>query len=889
MAVVFDIGSGGFMSVPNDIDPTTKFGQSKLGREIGVTGGRTGGVGLDSTSNYEGMSPQFRKQYEESQRLKAEEARQAELDRQVKANRQAEIESQRQAGIQRQQTQLAGAYRTRQGTISAQEFRARQQSPAQERLSNVLAYQKYKGTESKYLSDVEKKAYEKYKEGGMSEAQARYSASKWRKGQEAQIKASGSFTITKEVSANEVPATKEQPVISSAKVPERIYTFRDVDLFPKYKQELWKTGRISLQSYLIYKGDVLYKKAEDKVYNLIPGNLAFSRTGFNFLNQGINIKEVFDYRIEASPTGLVLDTLKLGFFYPAMLTTPQALSTAIKTGGITPVTETQFKSLVINKGEFYNVKTMSVSRTGGLKVSSVSQQIVKDYSDDVSLGIGKGISGSKVGHTSKIDYNVYDIVGINKNLGGGRLVSNIEGVTYAKNIGTGVKGASISEDFLKIIQRRGLGGVSAYKNIPPNLKAQFNYGNVKVTRQFDTTNVVGVLNKLNVEEEVYGFIGTTNKPITRITASGISYKIYPSEINVRGIIKYGTPNKVVYFGEETRQGALSNVFQTPVLSNQLKTGVASQSLNAVTKNINALNLAATKDISRTISGFTSKPIVQSVSAQIKINADVKLNLPKLTGLATQEKSGSRFADMTGKNIYADYAGNKFNDLGTLSSRFNSDMNTLTKSNEKFSIKAISKPEQKYNQRFKGGQKSVYNTEQITKQKQLLNLNLKQPQRQSEKLKTSLRLQQKLTAKQKQNPMLPGIKLKIPKFPKEPTLIPLGLKPFKLPKQTFGKFPVMVRRFGKWKNIGFGTTKEQALFLGKRYSTSTLARSFYIPNIKQPSNVLGFRTKKEKVGQIYIQRTGKGVVSTLGSAGEKAEIKFYRGLKLKPMKMNGGRR
>ena len=106
-----------------------------------------------------------------------------------------------------------------------------------------------------------------------------------------------------------------------------------------------------------------------------------------------------------------------------------------------------------------------------------------------------------------------------------------------------------------------------------------------------------------------------------------------------------------------------------------------------------------------------------------------------------------------------------------------------------------------------------------------------------------------------------------------------LKGTSKPKKPIGKFPVYVRRFGKWKSIGFGRTREQALYKGKKYSTKTLGRSFYVPGVKPSKIVPGFRTKKEKgKGLIYIQKTGKGAISTLGSKGEKQEIKYYRKVK-----------
>jgi len=124
----------------------------------------------------------------------------------------------------------------------------------------------------------------------------------------------------------------------------------------------------------------------------------------------------------------------------------------------------------------------------------------------------------------------------------------------------------------------------------------------------------------------------------------------------------------------------------------------------------------------------------------------------------------------------------------------------------------------------------------------------------------------------------------PRTPRIPPIIPgipklnkvFAGKGFKQPKQRKGRYPVYVRRFGKWKSIGFGATPQKAIFKGKRYSKRTLGRSFYIPGVK-PIKIKGFRTKKEKIGNIFIQKTGKGLFSTLGSGGEKREIKMFRNL------------
>ena len=107
------------------------------------------------------------------------------------------------------------------------------------------------------------------------------------------------------------------------------------------------------------------------------------------------------------------------------------------------------------------------------------------------------------------------------------------------------------------------------------------------------------------------------------------------------------------------------------------------------------------------------------------------------------------------------------------------------------------------------------------------------------------------------------------------------KPFykgvSLPKLPRRRYSVFGRRFGKWKHIGFGRTPLKAFRKGQSFAKRTLGRSFYVPGAK-PLKLPGFKRKKEKKKLIYIQKPGKGVTSTLGSRGEKAEIKFFRGLK-----------
>jgi len=117
----------------------------------------------------------------------------------------------------------------------------------------------------------------------------------------------------------------------------------------------------------------------------------------------------------------------------------------------------------------------------------------------------------------------------------------------------------------------------------------------------------------------------------------------------------------------------------------------------------------------------------------------------------------------------------------------------------------------------------------------------------------------------------------PIIPRTPTFAPPTFKGGRFPKQRIKKYPTLVRRFGKWKTIALSKTPQKAIFKGQRYSKQTLGRSFYVPGSK--TLVLpGFRTKKEKgIGKIYIQKTGKGRTSTLGSFGERREIKLFQGL------------
>jgi len=145
-------------------------------------------------------------------------------------------------------------------------------------------------------------------------------------------------------------------------------------------------------------------------------------------------------------------------------------------------------------------------------------------------------------------------------------------------------------------------------------------------------------------------------------------------------------------------------------------------------------------------------------------------------------------------------------------------------------------------------------------------------------------QQKQLQKQQQKYNIASIlspTTKLPKKTKPPIPIPFRFKTSKQPKQRTGIFKVLGRRFGKFRIVGVARTPKGAFKLGKTFARKGLGRSFTIQGIKkQPFKLPGFRTKKEKIGQVYIQKTGKGLTSTLGSLGEKKEIQIFRQVKKK---------
>lgn len=105
--------------------------------------------------------------------------------------------------------------------------------------------------------------------------------------------------------------------------------------------------------------------------------------------------------------------------------------------------------------------------------------------------------------------------------------------------------------------------------------------------------------------------------------------------------------------------------------------------------------------------------------------------------------------------------------------------------------------------------------------------------------------------------------------------------FKLPKSSEsltpkGKFPVLIRRFGKFKIIGYGKTPKQAVSIGKSAVGTTLARTFKVPSFKG-FKIPGYKTKKsKKEGLVFIEPSARA----LSTKSEQKEIKIFKELRSK---------
>ena len=149
--------------------------------------------------------------------------------------------------------------------------------------------------------------------------------------------------------------------------------------------------------------------------------------------------------------------------------------------------------------------------------------------------------------------------------------------------------------------------------------------------------------------------------------------------------------------------------------------------------------------------------------------------------------------------------------------------------------------------------------------------------------------QKTRTKQKTKQILKQVSINLPRMPRQPKppRTPRIQKPpvgfafkfpkYKMPKQSKGLYPVLGRRFGKFKVVGVGKSKQQALSLGKDWASRTLGATFTVKGAKQ-RKIKGFYSKEAKEGTLYVEKIGRRLKKR---GTEVKEIQLYK--KAKPKK------
>ena len=101
-----------------------------------------------------------------------------------------------------------------------------------------------------------------------------------------------------------------------------------------------------------------------------------------------------------------------------------------------------------------------------------------------------------------------------------------------------------------------------------------------------------------------------------------------------------------------------------------------------------------------------------------------------------------------------------------------------------------------------------------------------------------------------------------------------MKRTKVPKAITrrGTFKVSVRRFGKFRPIGFGSTRREAFNIGRTRVAKTLGATFRVEGFgKMPTNIKGFKTKKSKKGLLFIEQPK----FRLSTGSELKEIQMFK--------------
>lgn len=167
--------------------------------------------------------------------------------------------------------------------------------------------------------------------------------------------------------------------------------------------------------------------------------------------------------------------------------------------------------------------------------------------------------------------------------------------------------------------------------------------------------------------------------------------------------------------------------------------------------------------------------------------------------------------------------------------------------------------------------------QTTVQKQMFSPITIQRPVQIQPTRQTTRIQQRFFYIQRQVPRIsPVIRTKlIPRTPTKlmPPFAPFKFKTAKPTKQEKELFPVLVRRRGEFKIVGYGKTPMEAMDIGKEIVSKTLARTFKVPGTSA-KQLPGYKTKVTPRGVKFIEPSKRA----LGTPTELKEIQMYKGLK-----------
>jgi hypothetical protein len=300
-----------------------------------------------------------------------------------------------------------------------------------------------------------------------------------------------------------------------------------------------------------------------------------------------NVPEQFKFLTEEkysfSPTTLI----KTSVFSPTTLTTTQTYQDLLAREVITPVSETQFRARITPTEEnFYNVFVKAETQIGGKTYYTISQQTIKDVTEDISTGYGKGIIYSDIlrggfGDTEKVKLTEFNILGATQNIGEASIIKLSQGLRTSVEIGTAVRGYSVSQYIAEANIQKGL--IFPFpKELPiinikdlETFKLGFPITPTGYTIQpiLYGEKVTGVVRPLETEG-LYGFLGKTGE--TELGGLGrYGFKEIIREPNIKGIIKFNSQEdfESTFYPSTSRQVQQSKIIEKSI-SSQLSSNIA---------------------------------------------------------------------------------------------------------------------------------------------------------------------------------------------------------------------------------------------------------------------------------------------------------------------------